>query len=87
MFTKKKQRTADPAARKAALKGRPHQLPPVREEEKDGKLYVTVRFSRPGWQRLLGAPNTCERTFGLDPSRTIVLRPHVILPWLGRTIP
>lgn len=42
------------------------QLPPVRREEKNGKLYVTVRFKRPGWQRILGAVETCERTFGLD---------------------
>lgn len=41
-------------------------MPPVRREEKNGKLYVTVRFKRPGWQRILGAVETCERTFGLD---------------------
>lgn len=56
----------DPAARNAAMKGRPHRTPPVRTEEKNGKLYVTVRFRRPGWQRILGADDTCERTFGLD---------------------
>jgi len=54
------------AAREAALKARPHQLPPVKSEEKDGKLYVTVRFKRPRWQQMLGGDETCERAFGLD---------------------
>jgi len=56
-----------PAARRAALNGTPHQVPPVKSEEKDGKLYVTVRFRRPSWQKFLGAAeDTCQRTFGLD---------------------
>ncbi len=55
-----------PAARNAALGARPVRPPPVRTEEKDGKLYVTVRFDRPRWQRVLGADDSCERTFGLD---------------------
>lgn len=54
------------AARNAALQGRPHQVPPVRQETKDGKLYVTVTFERPRWQRLLGGERLSERTFGLD---------------------
>lgn len=66
MFAKRKIKVQDPGARQAALKGRPVQLPPVRREEKNGKLYVTVRFKRPGWQRVLGAEETCKRTFGLD---------------------
>ena len=66
MFGKKIPSVGNAAARQAALKGRPHPLPPVRQEEKNGKLYVTVRFQRPGWQRILGADGTCERTFGLD---------------------
>jgi hypothetical protein len=54
------------AQRNAALDGVPHRLPSVRREEKNGKLYVTVTFDRPRWQRLLGADRECERTFGLD---------------------
>jgi len=65
-MTKKKKRAPSPGAREAALKGRPHRSPPVRKEEKEGKLYVTVKFERPRWQRILGADSTCERTFGLD---------------------
>ncbi len=57
---------SSPAARQTALGARPVRLPPVRTEEKDAKLYVTVRFQRPGWQRILGADVNCERTFGLD---------------------
>jgi hypothetical protein len=53
-------------ARGVALKARAHQVPAVRREEKDGKLYVTVQFLRPWWQRALGAHDHCERTFGLD---------------------
>lgn len=53
--------------RHAALEAVPHRAPYVRREEKDGKLYVTVRFERPRWQRALGAQSECERTFGLDP--------------------
>ena len=68
MFGLKKQKAIkSPAARKAALSGRPHHVPPVKTEEKDGKLYVTVRFRRPSWQKFLGAAeDTCQRTFGLD---------------------
>jgi len=56
----------DPAARAAAMKAKPHRRPPISTEEKDDKLYVTVSFSRPRWQRLLGADEDCQRTFGLD---------------------
>lgn len=52
--------------RDAALAARPVRLPELRREEKEGKLYVTVRLERPRWQRWLGAEATCERTFGLD---------------------
>jgi hypothetical protein len=52
--------------RRAALGAMPVKVPPQRTEEKNGKLYVTVRFQRPGWQRFLGADRTCERSFGLD---------------------
>ena len=44
----------------------PHRAPVVKTEKKGQKLYVTVKFRRPGWQRALGADEYCERTFGLD---------------------
>ncbi len=64
----KRQRRAPPdfEARHAALEARPHASPPARTEKRDGKLYVTVRFRRPAWQRVLGADAECERAFGLD---------------------
>lgn len=63
---RKKRNVASPAARTAALHGRPFQTPPVHKEEKDEKLLVTVRFLRPRWQGWLGADKTAERTFALD---------------------
>ena len=53
--------------RSEALDAVPVQAPVVRTERKGEKMYVTIRFERPGWQRLLGADNHCERTYGLDP--------------------
>ena len=52
--------------RETAISGHPLKLPVKRQEEKDGKLYVTVEFHRPRWQQVLGADEVCERTFGLD---------------------
>jgi hypothetical protein len=52
--------------RKAALRGKPHRTPTVRQKEENGKLYLTVQFQRSGWQRLIGANKIRERTFGLD---------------------
>ena len=73
MGRKRKQTTqVSTAARNAAMRGRPLQSPPVRTEEKDGKYYVTIRFLRPRWQRVLGADETCERSFGLDAYGRIV---------------
>ncbi len=54
------------ARRQASLGGVPFRLPAVRQEEKGGKLYVTIQFERPRWQRVLGADRQCQRTFGLD---------------------
>ena len=53
-------------SRAAAMTARPVQAPPVKTERKNDKLYVTVQFERPGWQRILGADRFCRRTFGLD---------------------
>jgi hypothetical protein len=49
-----------------ALLARPVQVPPVSTEEKNARLYVTVQYKRPGWQRFLGADTYCQRTYGLD---------------------
>jgi|YelNatPaOPRAMG01_1025707.scaffolds.fasta_scaffold17631_7 hypothetical protein len=54
------------AQRNAALDGVPFRLPAVRQEEKNGKMYVTILYERPRWQRVLGADRECQRTFGLD---------------------
>lgn len=64
----KRRRRARPGfeMRRAAFRARPRINPPVRTARRDGKLYVTVRFQRPAWQRILGADARCERTFGLD---------------------
>lgn len=63
-------RSPSPAAvaarRNASLDGVPFRLRTVRQQEKDGKLYVTILYERPRWQRVLGADRECERTFGLD---------------------
>lgn len=66
MSMRKKKSGPTLAARDAALKAKPHRLPPITTEEKGEKLYVTVSFLRPRWQRILGADENCERTFGLD---------------------
>ena len=55
-----------PLGREAAMDAVPVQLTPQRTEVKHGKLYITVEFYRPRWQRFLGAASTCQRTFGLD---------------------
>ena len=52
--------------RETALSSVPVQVPPVKTEEKEGKLYVTATYQRPAWQRMLGADNDCNRTYGLD---------------------
>ncbi len=54
--------------RNEVLAGRPRRLPAVRTQQRDnGGLLVTVRLERPRWQRWLGAAETFERSFGLDP--------------------
>jgi hypothetical protein len=44
----------------------PVKAPALKTEHKSGKVYVTVEFERPAWQRFLGAERRCRRTFGLD---------------------
>lgn len=68
MARKRTRQTASPgSAREAALRGRPHAVPPEKTETKGEKLYVTIVYQRPRWQRFLGADTEGERTFGLDP--------------------
>ena len=52
--------------RDQAMNASPVSFPPLRTEEKEGKLYVTVKLQRPRWQRLISGDVACERTFGLD---------------------
>ena len=53
--------------RSQALDAIPVQAPVVTTERKGEKVYVTIAFERPGWQRALGADRRCKRTYGLDP--------------------
>jgi hypothetical protein len=48
------------------MAARPIRAQPVRTEPKGKKLYVTVEFARPRWQRWIGADAVCRRAFGLD---------------------
>lgn len=42
-------------------------MPVVRTEERDdGGVRVTVRLTRPGWQKLFGGSAEIEKSFGLD---------------------
>ncbi|MBT3296929.1 MAG: PqqD family protein [Verrucomicrobia bacterium] len=66
MRKQKKEQLPRSDERKAALRGKPHRTPTVKQKEENGKLYVTVQLERSGWQRVLGADKTRERTFGLD---------------------
>ena len=52
--------------RSESLAAVPIKAPVVKREEKGDKVYVTVEFERPGWQRALGADQRCQRTYGLD---------------------
>lgn len=52
--------------REDAMKAVPVKAPVIKTERKDDKVYITVEFERPGWQRALGADRKCQRTFGLD---------------------
>lgn len=53
-------------SREEAYNSRPAQLPVSDREEKGGELHMTVQYDRPRWQRWMGAPQQCERTFILD---------------------
>ena len=52
--------------RQAALSACPVKTPPVRAETRNEKLYVTIEYQRPRWQRWLGADERCRREYGLD---------------------
>jgi hypothetical protein len=64
---RERKRSKTSLSREAALSGHPVRLPVTGKELKSGKLYLTVQYERPGWQRMLGAERTCSRTFALDP--------------------
>ena len=38
----------------------------VLAKDEQGELHITMEYSRPAWQRWLGADRRCERTFVLD---------------------
>jgi hypothetical protein len=61
-----KKRRKPRLTRSKSLAARPVKGPALKTERKNGKLYVTVEFERPRWQRFLGADPRCQRTFGLD---------------------
>jgi hypothetical protein len=52
--------------RESAMEACPVKARPLKTEQKSGKLYVTVEFDRPKWQRALGGGRRCRRSFGLD---------------------
>lgn len=53
--------------RESALKSKPRQMPVIRSEKvEESSLRVTVTVYRPNWQRILGAPQTFERSYVLD---------------------
>jgi hypothetical protein len=53
-------------SREAALNATPVRTASVSREERGEKLYVSLAYDRPRWQRLLGADARCRRTYGLD---------------------
>lgn len=59
-------RRAPAMTRDRAMAARPVQVPPLATEARNGKLYVTLAYERPRWQRLLGADSRCSRAYGLD---------------------
>lgn len=53
--------------RKAAMQGRPMQIPPVKIETRDkGGAMITVMLDSPRWVRLIGGKRKAERSYGLD---------------------
>ena len=53
--------------RKAAMQGRPMQIPPVKIETCDkGRAMITVMLDSPRWVRFIGGKPKVQRSFGLD---------------------
>ena len=54
-------------SREIAMGARPAQIPIARREETPGgNLRITIRQTRPSWQRWLGGSPEFERTYLLD---------------------
>ncbi len=53
--------------RKAAMEGRPTQIPPVKTEPRDnGGALITVLLDSPRWVRLIGGKPKAPQSYGLD---------------------
>lgn len=62
-----KRRRKPEITRDIAMQARPCRLPVEDcETDKKGDLRVTLDYERPRWQRTIGAPAKCRRTYVLD---------------------
>lgn len=60
-------RSSKKLPRKAAIEGRPRQMPRVKTEPRDnGGALVTVMLDSPRWVRVIGGKPKMERSYGLD---------------------
>jgi len=60
-------RSSSKLLRKAAMQGRPTQIPRVKTETRDnGGALVTVLLDSPRWVRFIGGKSKVERSYGLD---------------------
>jgi len=54
-------------SRKAAMQGRPMQVPPIKTETRDkGGALITVLLDGPRWARFIGGKSKVQRSYGLD---------------------
>ena len=60
-------RSSTKFSRKAAMQGRPMQIPPVKTETRDnGGALITVMLDSPRWVRFIGGKSKVQRSYGLD---------------------
>ena len=60
-------RSSTEFSRKAAMQGRPMQIPPVKTETRDnGGALITVMLDSPRWVRFIGGKSKVKRSYGLD---------------------